>query len=190
MRVQKQRIPEGFVLRPKNGLLVPIPAAQISAFNSVAHHSGYAVGAGAHVVYMPIELGIDAVRAAFNAIAATTFGEGVALGWNDVGNWKNSVATFIQIRKLPMDQQKLMLAQTYPESQQRQVRIMISRMTDFQISRSLADRITPNEYIDENVTYCGRAEEVKLGDEKPAQANAQPDMTNQKVNEFVGAFTG
>lgn len=190
MRVQKNRIPQGFVLRPKCGLLVPIPRDQIGIGNQMAHHSGYAVGAGAHAVYMPVELAIDAVKAGINALANTTFGEGVQLGWHDVGHWKSSISTFISIRKLPIEEQKEMLVQTYPASQERQVRVMISRMTPFQISRMLADRITPNEYISEEITYNGAEEIVE---DKPQKAQTQAKRTEMPADEgsvLEDAFAG
>lgn len=178
-KVQKNRVPQGHRLLPINGVLTAVPVSAVSTWQATQHNAGYGAGVTAHAVWLPFELTIDAGRSVVNSVAASQFGQSFQLGWHDVGAWKGSVQTLLEVRKMPEAQQRAMLIATVEEGPQQRVWAnIVSKMTPFQVSRELADRMTPNPWIDESMTY-GNTPDVyedtpQQAAEKARQTKATP----------------
>lgn len=185
--IQKNRVPQGHRLIPINGILSAVPVGSVGMWQATQHNVGYGAGVTAHGLWLPFELAIDAGRSIKDSIAASQFGQSFQLGWDDVGTWKSSVKTLLEVRKMPEDEQRAMLIETVEGPAKRQWERIVARMTPFQVSRELANRLTPNPWIDEQLTYGGNPESYE---QKPQKGQKAEEMPADEGSILEGAFAG
>lgn len=182
MRVQNSRVPAGHRLIPMNGKLVAVPIASVGVFQATQHNVGYGTGATARVVAEPVILAKDLIVGLATMIMGSQFGQSAALGWHDVGNIKEEWRAKRSLNGLDPASMRKMLIDTVQGEQKGNWAILVSSMPDNVVQRELARRMTPNRYIDEQLTYGGIVEDFSQPVETAeAQQVHQPQPQEQRA---------
>jgi hypothetical protein len=197
MRVQAARIPQGHVLVVMNGKLVAVPRAG-NTMQYSAHVAGVATGEVANAVATPFMLAYDIGKSLVDAVAGSQYGQSTKYGWDKAQMRKATWAQARHLKKVNPQDMRVMLIDTVTGPQKGNWAILVSRMTDDEVRRELANRSVPNPYLDEALTYGGVTEAFEVPevvDVEPAQV---PQVTRapQQVHEgtadrslMVGAFS-
>jgi hypothetical protein len=175
MRVQESRIPKDHVLVVRNGRLVPMPAVGNRLVHST-HCAGVATGELGNALATPFMMLGDILKSAASSIAGSQYGQSTKYGWDKAENRKAEWAMGRQLSKVDPQARRIALIETIEGPQKGNWALIVSRMSDSEVTRELARRSTPFSYIDEQDTYNGQEMDY-------SEPQTQPEPRQERTRE-------